>query len=157
MIVLLMRHADREMSVEGRNERDLPLTPCGIKKVASVSRQLAEKLAAYPPLTHVLASPHRAAIETARHVMEALAIHGELVAEAMLDPDFGNPRDPRGITALVDGLSVSASEILIVGHQPLLGVLGRSWTGQRVSPVRAGVACIDRRRSESQLLWILEP
>src|SRR6266542_2552943 len=105
MIVLLMRHADREMSMEGRNERDLPLTPCGIKKVASVSRKLAEKLIAYPPLNNVLVSPHCAAIETARHVMEALAIHGEPVAEAMLDPDFANPRDPRPITALVDELS----------------------------------------------------
>jgi phosphohistidine phosphatase SixA len=96
-------------------------------------------------------------METARRVMEVLAIPGAPVSEDALDPDLGNPRDPRAIAAIVDGLVASDSEILIVGHQPLLGELGRSWTGHRVSPVRAGVACIEWRRSEARLLWMLEP
>jgi phosphohistidine phosphatase SixA len=135
----------------------MPLTPLGIREIESVSRQLVEKLAAHPPVTYVLASPHCAAMETARRVMEVLAIPGAPVSEDALDPDLGNPRDPRAIAAIVDGLVASDSEILIVGHQPLLGELGRSWTGHRVSPVRAGVACIEWRRSEARLLWMLEP
>ena len=158
MIVLLMRHADREPGTSGRHERDLPLTSRGIMDVQSVAQQLVKKLVDHPPVDRVLSSPHRAAMETAYHMLNSLGIESPPIVQEELDPDVINPRDPRGIMTVLDALPARLESVtLIVGHQPLLGELGRKWTGQRVSPVRAGIACIDRGQSEARLLWMLEP
>jgi phosphohistidine phosphatase SixA len=158
MIVLLMRHADREPSTSERYERDLPLTSRGMRDVESVALQLVQKLVDYPPVAHTLSSPHRAAIETARQILDALGVEDPPMVDKTLDPDVTHPRDPRGIIAIIDALPAKGESVtFIVGHQPLLGELGRKWTGQRVSPVRAGIACIDRGKSEARLLWMLEP
>ena len=88
MTVLLMRHADREPSTSARDERELPLTSRGIRDVESVSHQLVIRLADYPLVNHVLVSPHRAAIETARQVLKALGVAPYRVIENRQVIDF---------------------------------------------------------------------
>jgi phosphohistidine phosphatase SixA len=160
VIVLLMRHADREACNASSEERIQPLTNRGREDVASVAVQLSVWMGAYPPITHVLASPHRAAMDTAHQIIAALSPTLRILPEPALDPDLGNPRDPRRLAAIVHKLAQQSSDettILIVGHQPLLGEYGRSLTGQRVSPARAGVGCIEHRGVSARLLGMIEP
>ena len=159
MFILLMRHAEREPEAPGSPpERDLPLTARGILQVADIARQLEEKLKGFPQISFVLSSPHRAAMESATRLLSALGAGIGPSAHAALDPDVTNVRDPRPLAKAVEDLSpIGEGLALVVGHQPLLGELGRSWTGGRVSPVRGGLACIEKHGTEARLLWMLEP
>ena len=160
MIVLLMRHAERVATPEPTCERVQPLTPLGLLQVSAVAREVRRRLEGCSPFACALVSPHRAARETAERLLAGLDQPLSVSECSALDPDASNQRDPRELNALVAELAQhhgTRAAILVVGHQPLLGELGRSWTGGRVSPVRGGVACIEREGTASRVAWLIGP
>jgi phosphohistidine phosphatase SixA len=125
----LLRHGDALAVAVGVSDDQRPLSPRGIADVERLGRRLAAQ-GWKPDL--VLASPLLRARDTAERVLRASGIAAPLRILEVLDPSTGAPEDV--IDALAD-LDPSA-HVLLVGHQPLLGLLGLrlSGTETRFSP-----------------------
>ncbi|HMF09515.1 MAG TPA: phosphohistidine phosphatase SixA [Thermoanaerobaculia bacterium] len=151
MDVWLLRHAmAEERSSSGRDE-DRELTSDGAKRARAVARGIA---ALDPGIGLILTSPYRRARQTAEPAAEALGLEGSLRESRALEPD----RAPEEVLAEVEGLE--ADGVLLVGHQPHLGILlGHLVTGGRAEiPLKkAAVARVTIERPGAGALRALLP
>ena len=109
MDLILWRHAEAELQRAGQTDMDRGLTPRGERQARRMAEWLEERLA---PSTRILVSP---ALRT-RQTAQALERHFETVAAlapgAGADDLLRAARWPR-----------SDEPVLIVGHQPTLGLV----------------------------------
>jgi len=114
MDLWLLRHAAaEERSASGRDE-DRELTADGAKRARAVARGLVTLNAG---IGLVVSSPYRRARQTADPAVEALGLSRKFRESRALEP----ASDPAEILAEVEG--EDAEGVLLVGHQPHLGVL----------------------------------
>jgi phosphohistidine phosphatase len=114
MDIWLLRHAiAEEVSASGR-DADRALTPDGLRRAERVARGLA---ALEPSIDLVLTSPYRRARQTAEPAARALGLARSLRETRALEPG----RDPREV--LDEVRAEETVGVLLVGHEPYLGVL----------------------------------
>jgi len=114
MDLWLLRHAmAEERSSSGRDE-DRELTADGVKRARAVARGLA---AMDPGIGLILTSPYTRARQTAAPAAEALGLERKVRPSRTLEPD----RAPEEVLTELEGQE--AEGILLVGHQPHLGIL----------------------------------
>ncbi|HTD52830.1 MAG TPA: phosphohistidine phosphatase SixA [Thermoanaerobaculia bacterium] len=124
MELWLLRHAAAEDRAASGRDQDRELTPEGARRARAVARGLA---ALDPGIDLVITSPYRRAWQTAKPVVEALGLEKAFRDSAALEPD----RDPEEILAEV-AAEEKSDGILLVGHQPHLGILlGQLLAGSR--------------------------
>src|SRR4029077_14373382 len=155
-----MRHAERQPNRDHCQEADLELTSFGEDQVGDVGHQLRAKIGSHISIDLILASPHRAACQTAERLRDLLELKTPVSIEKTLDPDFGpDHRDVAPIATRLDTIlkKGKAACVLIVGHQALLGVLGRRLTTQYFRPPRCGIGCIEVVRNGGTMLWQIQP
>lgn len=96
MELLLVRHARPEVVTGGTGVADPPLTPEGWAQAESVAKAMAAGW--YGPITAVVSSTQRRAVETARPLTEALAATPE-TDERLCELDHGWTTYGQGIDA----------------------------------------------------------
>lgn len=113
----------------GVSDDERPLSPRGIADVERLGRRLAD--GGWKP-DLVLASPLLRAQDTAGRVLRSAGVSPPLRTLEALDPSKGTPDDVIDALAEID----SGTHVLLVGHQPLLGLLGSRLSGleTRFSP-----------------------
>lgn len=114
MDIWLLRHAVAEDVSSTGTDADRALTPEGLRRAERVARGLA---ALEPSIELVLSSPYRRARQTAEPAAQALGLGRSLRETRALEPG----RDPREI--LEEVRAEEAAGVLLVGHEPHLGVL----------------------------------
>tara|TARA_R110000787_G_scaffold138268_1_gene251925 strand:- start:5 stop:451 length:447 start_codon:yes stop_codon:yes gene_type:complete len=113
-----MRHG--QASQLASTDADRALTETGRRDVVRVVEARSQALGT---VQAILASPYRRARETAALAIKTLDFNGQLLVCNELRPD-GN------IAALVDFLEkLDVSSVLLVTHQPLIGELASTLTG----------------------------
>jgi phosphohistidine phosphatase len=109
----ILRHAVAEdRSASGRDE-DRELTADGIRRARDVGRGLA---VLEPKIARIVTSPYRRARQTAEAAAAGLGLADAISDSRALEPE----RDPEEILGEVGS---DAKDVLVVGHQPHLGVL----------------------------------
>lgn len=111
MRLWLLRHGQAVERAASDAEREL--TEAGRLEVRQAARRLAGR-----PLAAILASPYVRARQTAELVRDELGFGGAFLNAPWLTPES----DPR--EALLHLEAYEAKEILLVTHQPLVGILG---------------------------------
>lgn len=134
MKLWLLRHGEAEPA-RGR-DADRNLTDYGRHQVRSMAALLAGQ-----PLTQVLCSPYVRARQTADELLAALPERYTPQVVPWLTPEDS----PRDVVRQLD--SLDGHNLLLVSHQPLLGLLG-SWLceGSLQSPLplsTASLACLE--------------
>jgi phosphohistidine phosphatase len=114
MDIWLLRHAMAEERAASGRDEDRELTSDGAKRARAVARGLASL---HPGIGLILTSPYRRAKQTAEPAAEALGLERALRESRALEPD----RAPEEVLAELEGLETD--EVLLVGHQPHLGIL----------------------------------
>ena len=114
MDIWLLRHAVAEEASATGRDADRGLTPDGLRRAERVARGLA---ALEPSIELVLTSPYRRARQTAEPAARALGCAQDLRETRALEPE----RDPREV--LEEVRAEEADGVLLVGHEPHLGVL----------------------------------
>jgi phosphohistidine phosphatase len=109
MDLILWRHAEAELLREGGDDLARELTPKGERQAQRMAQWLNHRLAA---TTRVLVSPAARARQTAAALEREPRIVAALAPEATTEALLVAARWPR-----------SAEPVLIVGHQPSLGLL----------------------------------
>lgn len=118
LTLYLLRHGQATQTTGADTDRTL--TEAGRRDVANVIEARAKALC---HVQMILASPYRRARETAALAIEKLDFRGELLVCDELRPD-GN------VTALADFVeSLGVSAVLLVTHQPFIGELATTLTG----------------------------
>lgn len=151
MELWLLRHAAAEDRAASGLDEDRELTPEGAKRARAVARGLA---LLEPRIDLVLTSPYRRARQTADPVVEAFGLEKCFRESAALEPSA----DPEEILKEVEG-EEGREGILLVGHQPHLGVL-LGWLvaggrGPEIPLKKAAVARVElsgRRRGQLRAL-----
>jgi phosphohistidine phosphatase len=150
MDLWLLRHAAAEDRADSGRDEDRALTPEGARRAENVAGGLARL---DPGIDFVLTSPLRRARETARPVVEALSLEKAFRQTRALEPD----REPEEILEEIEGGGHDA--VLIVGHQPhlglLLGQLVGGASGLEIPLKKAAVAWVEiegRRRGALRAL-----
>jgi len=151
-----LRHAIAETATPGSEDGDRALTPDGKKKLREVMR-VARMAGLSPSL--VMTSPYRRAVETA-----------ELAASLL-----GYKEEPLRTNSLLPGCSAEeiweeirvhkdAQELLLVGHEPLLGQLAAYLLGAPnllIDVKKGGLLRLDmdqfQVRPRGVLRWYLTP
>lgn len=106
--LILWRHAEAEDLRDDISDRERQLTPKGRKQAIRMGRWLEQRL---PEKTHVLASPARRALQTADGLGHPYQVVESLAPEQGLEPLWH---------AIV---ACGGASVLVVGHQPTLGLL----------------------------------
>jgi len=123
MDIWLLRHAAAEDRASSGRDEDRELTAEGAKRARAVARGLA---VLKPEIGLVLTSPYQRARQTAEPVVEELGLEKSFRESPALEPG----RRPEEILEEVE--AEKHDGILLVGHQPHLGVLlGRLVTGEK--------------------------
>ncbi len=117
----LLRHGMALPAGAGGDGRRV-LSPAGIRGLESLAAQLAGQ--AWRP-DRVFSSPYVRAQQSAGIVARAAASP----VEVELLPDLEPEREPSDVLDALARLGITAGHILVVGHQPLLGLLVRRLTG----------------------------
>lgn len=130
MKLWLLRHGEAEPA--GRRDADRELTVRGRQQVASMTAHLRGQ-----PLAGVVCSPYIRARQTADIVLAELGIESAPLIVPWLVPDEPVQTAARQLDSLPEG------NILLISHQPLLGLLG-SWLceGNMASPLPLGTASL---------------
>lgn len=113
MRLMLLRHGEAAPALGPGLDSSRELTAYGRQQVLSA----AEHLRTLGPF-RVLCSPYVRARQTTAQLQEAGVVHGEPLLADWLTPDEPVQAALRQLDALGN------DNILLVGHQPLLGVLG---------------------------------
>ncbi|HMF08679.1 MAG TPA: phosphohistidine phosphatase SixA [Thermoanaerobaculia bacterium] len=150
MELWLLRHAVAEERASSGRDEDRELTPDGIKRAEGVARGLARL---DPGIDLVLTSPLRRARQTAEPAVKALSLEKSFRQTQALEPG----REPDEILEEVEAGDHEA--VLLVGHQPHLGILlGRlvgGTSGLEIPMKKAAVARVEiegRRRGSLRAL-----
>ena len=106
--LILWRHAEAENAGENEDDLDRPLTQRGEKQAARMAVWLDRQL---PDGLRVLASPARRTEQTAKALGRKYKLRAELLPGGQPDELLELAQWPR-----------SRGAVLIVGHQPMLGV-----------------------------------
>jgi phosphohistidine phosphatase len=131
--LMLLRHAKSSWTDPGRDDRDRPLSPRGVKAAPAIGAFMRkEKLV--PDL--VLCSPARRARDTWTLVAETLQAAPKLIVDDAIY-DFGNGG------RLLDSLrhkGNSAKAVLLVGHNPSLERLALRLVGKSDQTLKDRIA-----------------
>jgi phosphohistidine phosphatase len=156
MTIYLLRHA---IAVPRGTEEypgdDRPLTPEG---VAKMEKNAAGMLGLGLEFDAIIHSPLSRARDTARIVRKAMKPGCPVSSSDALLPDA----DPAGILAELSG-DERRNSVLLVGHEPHLGLLGAGLLGSRDPSVilrKGGLARIDAdepAHGAGRLIWMLTP
>ena len=154
MLVYLVRHGRAEESRAGLRDEDRALTERGRREL----RETFTRTRNVSP-ARILASPLRRARETAQILAEVTGCAEPPIAAAALVPD-STPE--RVWAALAD--HGDAAELMLIGHQPLLGavyafLLGAPTLGVAVEPGSIGCVDLDRLTGppRGELSWLISP
>lgn len=130
MKIWLLRHGEAEPV--SRRDAERGLTGRGLQQVASMAPHLQGQ-----PLTRVLCSPYVRARQTTEIMLQALGLDTVPLVVPWLVPD----ESVQTVVRQLDNLP--AGDLLLVGHQPLLGLLG-SWLcdGSLAQPLPLGTASL---------------
>lgn len=110
MKVWILRHG--EAHSQARSDAERELTDHGRKEVLNSAAHLLGK-----PLHRIIASPYVRAQQTAELVHQVLGFNEPIITVPWLTPDS----DPRVVLSQLD--LYSTEDVLLVGHQPLVGSL----------------------------------
>jgi phosphohistidine phosphatase len=150
MDLILWRHAEAEAQLAGQTDMERSLTPRGERQARRMAEWLEQRLA---PSTRVLVSPARRTRQTAQALKRDFEVVAALAPGASAADLLSAARWPQ-----------SAEPVLIVGHQPTLGlVAARLLAGadQPWSVKKAAVWWLTRREREGAaqvtLLAVLGP
>ncbi len=120
MQIFLLRHVDAQPLEEVETDEERSITLKGKKKIAKCGRGF-RRLSLFPQ--RILASPLKRAIQTAEGIAEELTFSGHVEPVEELSPD-ASPED------LIEALKgLEAAQLLLVGHQPLLGAIAATLIG----------------------------
>ncbi|HJV64994.1 MAG TPA: histidine phosphatase family protein [Geomonas sp.] len=115
MIIHIVRHAEAVDRSEDIPEEHRYLTPRGRNRFRKAAKAL-RKTGAAPDV--ILTSPLVRAVQTADLLAEALRYKGELLVAPLLSPGFR----PQKLDRLLK-LYPDAKELVLVGHEPDLGIV----------------------------------
>ncbi len=110
MRLWLLRHG--EAVAQARSDAERELTARGRQQVDQAAAHLRRR-----PLAAIIASPYVRAQQSAGRVCQTLGLAARIQTCDWLTPEC----DPREVLRQLD--AVSGDELLLVGHQPLLGAL----------------------------------
>lgn len=155
MNLLLLRHGEAEDSAPGGRDADRQLTDSGRKTVRSVAAALAEVAG----ISRIHASPLTRARETAEIVAKEFPEAALTLTRAMAPS--------AAVEEILEELEAAGAheEILLVGHQPHMGMLlGYLVTGRsdvEIPVKKASVSCVAFKNGRPQppgaLRWLLSP
>ncbi len=121
MIIHIVRHAEAVDRSDDISEEQRYLTPRGRKRFRKVAKAL-RKTGGAPDL--ILTSPLLRAVQTADILAESLRYEGDLLVTTLLSPGFR----PQKLDRLLE-LNPQATEMVLVGHEPDLGIVAGSLLG----------------------------
>ena len=153
MQVDLLRHGAATPSKPGSSDGDRPLSDAGEAQVKAVAER-AREAGAKPSL--ILSSPYTRARQTAAIAAKILGYSGAIVEIRSLEPD----RSPFDLWDDVRART-EESEILLVGHLPLLGDLASILLGRGIGIPPATIVRIHVPQlvpePGASLQWVLGP
>lgn len=152
MEIWLLRHAAAEDRAASGRDADRALSDEGIERAEAVARGLAEL---EPRIDAVWTSPYRRAVQTASPASRALGLEETLRKTRSLEPG----RDPQEV--LDEAVGEGLESVLLVGHEPHLGVLLGRLVGGESGPAiplkKASVARVQLEGSRRGTLRALLP
>jgi phosphohistidine phosphatase len=156
MILYVLRHAEAVERSETLQDQWRYLT----EKGRASAKQMSAKIAGFGPKTRLtITSPLTRAVQTAEIAAEKACRKNVVVASTLLLPDA----DIHELVAYLKGSAV-AKRIMVVGHEPQLGMLVASLLGRtdEVVSLNKG-ACVALKLNPSSddkpasFLWYLSP
>ncbi|MHB8237804.1 MAG: SixA phosphatase family protein [Acidithiobacillus ferrivorans] len=150
MDLLLVRHAEAEDAGDSGSDFDRRLTAHGHASAAEMAAGLALCVRNQVALW---SSPLLRARETAAHLAQALGVAVSRYPDAIPAGDLGQLRHDW------QSLSPQINTLIVVGHQPHLGVWGAQLMGISLPVKKASVIAIalDSAGTGGQLLWYAQP
>ena len=121
--LMLLRHAKSSLVTAGQKDFDRPLNSRGQRSATAMGRYMASK-EAMPQL--VLCSPARRARET----WNLLAGELKAVPEILIVPEIYDFGDGKVLIECLRDRAGAAQSVLLVGHNPAIGVLAQSLAGK---------------------------
>ena len=146
MDLLLVRHAEAEDADNGRSDFERQLTAHG----RATAEEMADGLAlCIRDQIALWSSPLVRTRETAAYLAAALGVQVSSYHNAMPTGDLGQLRHDW------QNLLPQTGTLIVVGHQPHLGIWGAQLTGISLPVKKASVMAIalDRTGTGGQLLW----
>ncbi|MFA5976209.1 MAG: phosphohistidine phosphatase SixA [Elusimicrobiota bacterium] len=149
--VYLMRHAEAaSIGGEVHRDKDRPLTPHGRLQVEAVAVALQKRAGT---VSVIVSSPALRAVQTAHFLAERLSV---------TDIQTSLHLAPRGRAPLIDDLlkqPESVRGIILIGHQPDLGLLASHWSGHDVGFRTAALAAFEWEPGGAQATyrWTFSP
>jgi phosphohistidine phosphatase len=144
MDLILWRHAEALEPGEGENDLDRALTSKGERQAARMAQWLNHHL---PATTRILASPARRCQQTAHALERRFKTVDALAPDAGVDALLAGARWPD-----------SREPVLVIGHQPTLGLTAAWLLAGSVQPwsiKKAGVWWLRSRLREGELQVLL--
>jgi phosphohistidine phosphatase len=144
MDLILWRHAEALEPGEGENDLDRALTSKGERQAARMAQWLNHHL---PATTRILASPARRCQQTAHALERRFKTVDALAPDAGVDALLAGARWPD-----------SREPVLVIGHQPTLGLTAAWLLAGSVQPwsiKKAGVWWLRSRVREGELQVLL--
>lgn len=152
MRLYLVRHGVAEERAGWFDDDDLrPLTEKGAEGVARVAAALARAGVA-PKI--IITSPLSRAEQTARILADALG------APVVVDERAGGGLRARDLAAMCGAAGADGHDVMIVGHEPDMGIVLRELTGARVTCKKGACARVDFEKltdAGGTLVWLLTP
>ncbi len=153
MRLLLLRHGMAEERSPGRPDEERRLTRDGIEKMREEAKAFL-RIGLKPDL--VLTSPLRRCAETAKIVADTLGVADRLYEEERIAPGFR-----LGDLQQIVERNPDAQQLMVVGHQPDLGIIAGQLIGAPALDLKkGGLVRIDTDRIEPErgvLVWLLAP
>jgi phosphohistidine phosphatase len=156
MLLFILRHGHAEPATPGGRDADRPLTAEGKQAVRQVLARAA--MAGVEP-DQLLVSPYLRARETAEIAREVFELAEPAIPSNALVPES----HPESVWDEVR-VHADASDLLLVGHNPLLSDLLTVLLGAGAHSIdlrTAGLACVDLGSVGAQvrgrLVWLLTP
>lgn len=130
------------------------LAPAGIEALAVLAGRLAAE--GWAP-ARIFSSPYLRALQTARIVARGADVAAPVEPLTALEPE----REPEGVLGALAALGVTGGHVLLVGHQPLVGLLAGYLTGATCgigTGTLVRVECADGpRRRGGRITRVLAP
>jgi phosphohistidine phosphatase len=150
MKLYVLRHGKADWPDWDKEDSLRPLTEEGVKELRRAAK-FWNKIGVAPKL--IITSPLPRARQTAQ--LAHKQIGGELQLEAKLSPGA----TPRIVKSLLhEQMKSQSGDLMIVGHEPDLSEIIRSFTGAHVKMSKAGLARLDfENPQQARLIWLLPP